>query len=73
VFVLAWNEFLFAFLFTSLNARTMPVLLAQARGEDQFLWQQASAQATILMGPALLLGLFMQRYLVKGLTAGAGK
>lgn len=73
VFVLAWNEFLFAFLFTSVKARTVPVLLAQARGEDQFLWQQAATQATILMVPALLLGLYMQRYLVKGLTAGAGK
>lgn len=73
VFVLAWNEFLYAFLFTTTRARTMPVLLAQTRGEDQFLWQQAAAQATILMIPALLLGLYMQRYLVKGLTAGAGK
>jgi multiple sugar transport system permease protein len=73
VFVLAWNEFLFAFLFTSVDARTMPVLIAQARGDDQFLWQQMASQATVLMFPALLLGLYLQRYLVKGMTAGAVK
>lgn len=73
VFVLAWNEFLFAFIFTSVDARTMPVMLVQARGEDQFLWQQMAAQASIVMVPALIMGLFMQRYLVRGLTEGAVK
>ena len=73
VFVLSWNEFMFAFIFTSIDVRTMPVLLAEARGEGQFLWQDMAAQSTILMIPALLLGLYLQRYLVKGLTAGAIK
>jgi multiple sugar transport system permease protein len=73
VFVLTWNEFVFAFIFTSVDVRTMPVLLSEARGADQFFWQDMAAQSTILMVPVLLLALYLQRYLVKGLTAGAIK
>lgn len=73
VFVLTWNEFVFAFIFTSVEVRTMPVLLSEARGADQFFWQDMAAQSTILMVPVLLLALYLQRYLVKGLTAGAIK
>lgn len=73
VFVLSWNEFVFAFIFTSIEARTLPVLISEARGDDQFFWQDMAAQSTILMFPPLLLGLYLQRYLVQGLTAGAIK
>jgi multiple sugar transport system permease protein len=73
VLVLSWNEFMFAFIFSSVDARTMPVLIAQNRGDDQFFWQSMAAQATILMLPPLLMGFYLQRYLVKGLTAGAIK
>ncbi len=73
VFVMSWNEFLFAFMFTSVKASTMPLLIAQARGEDQIFWQQMASQATILMVPMLLFSLFMQKHMVKGLTAGGVK
>lgn len=73
VFVLSWNEFVFAFIFTSVDARTLPVLISEARGDDQFFWQDMAAQSTILMLPVLMLGLYLQRYLVQGLTAGAIK
>lgn len=73
VLVLAWNEFMFAFIFSSVEARTMPVLIAQNRGDDQFFWQNMAAQATLLMLPPLLMGMYLQRYLVKGMTAGAIK
>lgn len=73
ILVQAWNEFMFAFIFSSIDARTLPVLIAQNRGEDQFFWQNMAAQASILMLPPLIMGLFMQRYIVKGMTAGAVK
>jgi multiple sugar transport system permease protein len=73
ILVLAWNEFMFAFIFSSVDARTLPVLIAQNRGDDQFFWQNMAAQASILMLPPLLMGLYMQRYIVKGMTAGAVK
>jgi multiple sugar transport system permease protein len=73
VFVLAWNEFTFAYMFTSSKARTLPLLIAQAQGDDQIFWQDMAAQATILMILPLLVVLLMQRQLVRGLTAGALK
>lgn len=73
VFVQAWNEFMFAFMFTVARARTMPVILADSRGDETVLWQSLTAQATILILPAIALGLLLQKYLVKGLTAGAVK
>lgn len=73
IFVLSWNEFTFAFMFTSVKARTLPLLIAQARGDDQIYWQDMAAQATLLIALPLLVALVMQRRLVRGLTAGALK
>ncbi|MDL2228943.1 carbohydrate ABC transporter permease [Treponema sp. OttesenSCG-928-L16] len=73
VFVQAWNEFTFAFIFSSTHARTLPVLIAQARGDDIFLWQDMATRTSILMIPAMLIGLYLQKHLVGGLTAGSIK
>ena len=73
VFLLAWNEFMFAFMFTNVNARTMPVRLAETMGEMQVFWQDMATLATLIILPALVVGFFMQRYLIRALTAGAIK
>ncbi|HEX7004876.1 MAG TPA: carbohydrate ABC transporter permease [Trueperaceae bacterium] len=73
IFVLAWNEFTFAFIFTSINAKTMPVVIAETLGELQIYWQDMSALATLIALPGLLFAGFMQRFLVTGLTAGSVK
>ncbi|MFP6891790.1 MAG: carbohydrate ABC transporter permease, partial [Nitrospinota bacterium] len=73
VFLLAWNEFMFAFMLTSVKVRTMPVRLAETIGEMQVFWQDMATLATLIMLPALLVGFFMQRYLIRALTAGAVK
>jgi len=73
VFILAWNEFTFAFIFSSVDAKTMPVLIAESLGEMQIYWQDMSALATIVALPGLLFAFYMQRYLVTGMTAGAIK
>jgi ABC-type glycerol-3-phosphate transport system permease component len=73
VFVLAWNEFMFAYMFTAIDARTVPVVLSAARGDEIIFWQDLAAQATLLILPTIVLGFLMQRYLVRGLSAGAVK
>jgi multiple sugar transport system permease protein len=73
LFVLAWNEFMFAFIFTNVRARTVPVVVAETMGEMQIFWQDMASLATILIIPALIFALFAQRYMVKGLTAGSLK
>lgn len=45
IFILAWNEFTFAFIFSSINAKTMPVVIAETLGEMQIHWQDMSGDA----------------------------
>jgi ABC-type glycerol-3-phosphate transport system permease component len=71
VFVLAWNEFMFAFIFTSVHAKTMPVIIAQGLGELQVEWTDIATLGTVVMLPTLVLTFLVQRHLVQGLTAGA--
>lgn len=73
VFVLSWNEFMFAYLFTSARAVTIPVLLAKAVGEYGVDWADLTAQATVLLVPVLVVTFFAQRHLLSGLSAGALK
>jgi len=73
MFIFSWNEFMFAYMFTTVDARTVPIVLSEARGDEIIFWQDLAAQATLLIAPTLLLGLLMQRYLVRGLATGAVK
>jgi multiple sugar transport system permease protein len=71
-FIFAWTEFLFALVLTSNNAVTLPVVLAGYIGLFQGnLWGETAAMTLISLVPALLLGIFLQRHLVRGLTVGA--
>ena len=71
-FVFSWTEFLFALVLTSTNAVTLPVVLAGYVGLFQGnLWGETAAMTLISLIPALLLGILMQRHLVRGLTVGA--
>jgi multiple sugar transport system permease protein len=72
-FVRSWNEFMFAFIFTNVRSRTVPLIIAETIGEFEIYWDQLAAQSTLVMLPALLVALFAQKYIVRGLTAGALK
>lgn len=74
VIVYAWNEFIFALVFTTRNARTTPLVLSEilstVEGVD---WGVLFAAATVQLAPVLAFVLAAQRYVVAGLTAGAVK
>lgn len=73
IFAFTWNEFLFAIALSSKRAITIPVHMAggvDSRGV-QF-WFMA-VRAMIAMIPPVLLALFAQRFIVRGLTLGAVK
>ncbi|MCS7145143.1 MAG: carbohydrate ABC transporter permease [Aigarchaeota archaeon] len=72
-FVLAWNEFLMAFILTSRDARTVPVLITALSGTHRLDWPIMAAISTVSMLPAFAFITFVQRYLIKGLTMGAVK
>lgn len=74
VIVFAWNEFLFAFIFTSTNARTAPLVLSEIVGNfDGVEWGVLFAAATVQLLPVLVFVWLAQKHLVAGLTAGATK
>ncbi|CDN57239.1 Polyol ABC transporter, permease protein MtlG (plasmid) [Neorhizobium galegae bv. officinalis bv. officinalis str. HAMBI 1141] len=74
VVVFAWNEFLFAFIFTATKAKTAPLVISEMIGSiDGVDWGVLFAASTVQLIPVLLFVIFMNRYLVAGLTAGATK
>ncbi|SES46143.1 multiple sugar transport system permease protein [Rhizobium sp. NFR03] len=71
--ILCWNEYFFAALLTSSNAKTLPVMVASQTGSQGINWWSMAAIATAAIMPLVLVGIFLERYIVKGLTAGAVK
>jgi multiple sugar transport system permease protein len=71
--VLCWNEYFFAALLTSSNAKTLPVMVASQTGSQGINWWAMAALSTAAIAPLLIIGIFLERYIVKGLTAGAVK
>ena len=74
VVVFAWNEYVFAMIFTTTNARTAPVVIGEMMSTAEGVqWGAVFAAATIQLVPVLALVIGLQRFLVAGLTAGAVK
>ncbi len=71
--VLCWNEYFFAALLTSSKANTLPVMVASQTGSQGINWWSMAALSTAAIAPLALIGIFLERYIVKGLTAGAVK
>jgi trehalose/maltose transport system permease protein len=76
-FIAAFNEYLFALTFTTIepNARTVPVAIALFSGEiaRQEPFGEIMAAAVLVTIPLILLVLIFQKRIVGGLTAGAVK
>jgi len=72
-FIFSWTEFFFAVSLTRLAARPLSVFLANYFGKFTVFWGEIGATSILAMLPLFLLSLFVQRYLVRGLTLGAIK
>jgi len=75
-FIGAWNEFLFALTLTiSPEVTTLPVYISRFRGESEheIPWPNIMAASVLITIPLLIVVLFFQNRIVKGLTAGAVK
>jgi multiple sugar transport system permease protein len=74
VFLLAWDEFFFALIFTStLAAKTVPVAIAEFVGRYVVNVNGMMAGGILAAIPPVLVALLFQRYIVSGMTAGAVK
>ncbi|HEX5498698.1 MAG TPA: carbohydrate ABC transporter permease [Thermomicrobiales bacterium] len=71
--VLCWNEYFFAALLTSSIAKTLPVMVASQTGSQGINWWSMAALSTAAIAPLALVGIILERYIVKGLSAGAVK
>ena len=73
-FLLAWDEFFFALLFTStVSAKTVPVAISEFAGRYVVDISAMMTGGMLAAIPPVLLALVFQRYIVSGLTAGAVK
>lgn len=72
-FIVSWNEFMYALNLTGLNARTVPVAIANMETSQGV--QIAELCASVLIGivPIIILSMFIKKYLVSGLTFGSVK
>ncbi|MET3291779.1 UNVERIFIED_CONTAM: multiple sugar transport system permease protein [Brevibacillus sp. OAP136] len=73
-FLAAWEEFFFGLLFTStLDAKTISVAIAEFSGKYGVDYGLVAAAGIVASLPPVLIALFTQKYLVKGMTAGGVK
>jgi multiple sugar transport system permease protein len=73
-FLIAWDEFLYALVFTSTNAsKTIPVAIAEFTGRFTTDFGLQAAGGILAAVPPVLIAIAFQRYIVGGLSAGAVK
>ncbi len=73
VFLLAWDELMFAWILTNENTYTIPVGIRNFAGNYQNRYDLMMAAATIATVPVMVLFFMMQKQIVSGLTSGAVK
>ena len=71
--VLSWNEYFFAALLTSADAKTLPVMVASQTGSQGINWWSMAALSTAAIAPLVIIGIILESYIVKGLSTGAVK
>ena len=71
--ILCWNEYFFAALLTSSHAKTLPVMVASQTGSQGISWWSMAALSSAAILPLIIIGIFLERYIVKGLTTGSVK
>jgi multiple sugar transport system permease protein len=73
-FTQAWNEFLYALVFiTDGRLRTLPVGLASFITGDVYGWGSLMSGAVLTTLPVIAAYIYLQKYMVEGLTAGGVK
>ena len=71
--VLCWNEYFFAALLTSSNASTLPVMVASQTGSQGINWWSMAALSSAAILPLVIVAIFLEKYIIKGMAAGAVK
>jgi multiple sugar transport system permease protein len=71
--IFAWNDFLFALVFTGQDTQTLPVAVASMQSLGGLGWGTIFASGTLVVIPVAVFGYIVRDYLVSGLSMGAVK
>jgi multiple sugar transport system permease protein len=71
--VLTWNEYFFAALITSTHANTLPVMVASQTGSQGISWWSMAALSFAAILPLIVIGVILERFIIRGMAAGAVK
>jgi multiple sugar transport system permease protein len=73
-FIFSWNEYLYPLVLVNSEAsKTLPLGIAGFMGQLTVQWGPLLASGVVSTVPILILFVFLQRFLIEGLTAGAVK
>lgn len=73
-FLLSWTDYTYALmLITSDAKKTIPIGLTSMLGSYDIRWGEIMAGSAIITLPLLIIFIFLSRYFIQGLTAGATK
>ncbi len=71
--IFSWNNLMFALVLGGQNTKTLPVAIQNFMSFEELQWGQLCAVATLITLPIIIIVLFLQKYLVKGLASGGLK
>lgn len=69
----SWNEFVFANFLTSIRAKTVPTSVMLFLSVSGTKWGEMAATGVLSSLPAIVFGIAVQKYMIRGLTFGAVK
>ncbi len=73
-FLLSWTDYVYALVMvTSDSQKTLPLGIASMVGSFDMRWGEAMAGSSLIVLPLFLMFVFLSRYFIQGLAAGAVK
>ncbi len=72
-FIFSWNNFMFSLVLAGDTTKTLPIAIFNFISYSSVDWGGLMAAAVTITLPMLLIALFVQRYVIAGLTSGATK
>jgi multiple sugar transport system permease protein len=73
VLILSWNEYLLALFLSTVNAQTMPLLIAAQNATRGPQWWYMSVLILLMIAPVVIISIVLQKQIARGLLVGAVK
>lgn len=72
-FIFSWNNLIIGLVLSGKKTQPVTVGILQAIGFDQVRWGWMAAAAMVAAIPGMIIAIYLQKHLVRGLTMGIGK